>query len=680
MKKSLFLFAPIFAIKSIMFAALFFNLNGAARAAGVLDATFGANGRVAVEVGAQTFAFKTIVQPDGKIIVLGRAVRAAQEDVVLIRFNPNGALDASFGDGGKVFAAISPLFDTPGDFALAPDGKIIVVGSTRTPGSATGFDFFVARFNANGGFDASFGNNGTTIINQTDSDGFGAVALQPDGKIVAAGSVSNRAAVARFNPNGSLDAAFNGGFVLLDLPDFTGEYFSEIALLANGRILVGGLARYAPAFPVAFNNTDILVLLESSGATVQEFGRQGLATGGSAHFTSGFDLAVLPDGKILTTGAATNRFTSDGIVDQTFSRSGTGSSIAVRADGKFVKINRSPPSPLNYLSLHTNDGRLIGQALNFGGNEVAVQPDNKILLVSSTPTEFVVTRLAAITSQATRLADYDGDERTDLAFSRLSNSALYVSRSSNGGEIIYNSGEASFGVRRVIPERFSFQSQFVYWRSSGNIIGSSAAFCSVSSTTRQCTQWGMLGDVPVGGDYDGDGFSDYTVFRPSEGIWYIRQSSGNNPFRAVQFGQAGDRPVPADYDYDGITDIAVYRPSNGVWYVRRSSDEMFYAVQFGAAADVPLTGDYDGDGRADFVVYRPSSGIWYQLTTTEGFKAAQFGISTDAPVPGDYDGDGKHDLAVFRGGVWYLLQSRDGFKAVQFGAENDAPASVRYDQ
>ncbi len=176
-------------------------------------------------------------------------------------------------------------------------------------------------------------------------------------------------------------------------------------------------------------------------------------------------------------------------------------------------------------------------------------------------------------------------------------------------------------------------------------------------------------------DFDGDGKTDVSVFRPSEGNWYITNSS-NNSFSAVHFGVSGDTLTPADYDGDGKADIAVYR--NGVWYLLRSRDG-FTAIQFGVAGDKPQPGDYDGDGLADLAVYRPSERIWYLQRSRDGFSAIQFGITTDRPVANDYDGDGKTDIAVYRDGVWYLLQSTSGFKAVQFGVTEDKPVLGDYD-
>jgi hypothetical protein len=194
-------------------------------------------------------------------------------------------------------------------------------------------------------------------------------------------------------------------------------------------------------------------------------------------------------------------------------------------------------------------------------------------------------------------------------------------------------------------------------------------------------RWGLLTDLLTPADYDGDLKTDVAIWRPSEGNFYILNSF-NGTVRTENFGLAGDVPTGGDWDGDGKADVAVYRPgSQGTFYYRGSMGNPLgntSSVPWGISGDKPVVGDYDGDGRADAAVYR--GGTWYIRQSSNGqLYAANFGLANDSLVPADYDADGKTDLAVYRNGTWYILRSAQGFAAFQFGISNDIPAPADYD-
>jgi hypothetical protein len=201
---------------------------------------------------------------------------------------------------------------------------------------------------------------------------------------------------------------------------------------------------------------------------------------------------------------------------------------------------------------------------------------------------------------------------------------------------------------------------------------SSGGFSSVT--------WGQAGDKAVSADYDGDGRNDFTVYRGGE-WWRLR--SATYTFDKVVYGYSTDIPVPADFDGDGRSDVAVYRPSTGHWYWIHSSNGSAGLVHFGVDGDIPLPADYDGDGRADLNVFRPSNGTWYRKNSSNGgYVVRAFGVSGDKPVIADFDGDRKADLAVWRpaDGKWYMLRSADSSYAVRhFGVAGDIPAPGDFD-
>jgi hypothetical protein len=183
-----------------------------------------------------------------------------------------------------------------------------------------------------------------------------------------------------------------------------------------------------------------------------------------------------------------------------------------------------------------------------------------------------------------------------------------------------------------------------------------------TTSTGTAVGWGERGDVPVAGDYTGDGVPELAVYRPSTSQWLVRGRS------AVTWGAPGDVPVPGRYGSGGKIVPAVYRPATGSWSVQGSTP-----VVLGKAGDRPVPADYDGDGRTDLAVYTPATGRW----TVRGQVAVRWGVPGDIPVPADYDGDGKDDIAIYRPstGQWAVR----GAKTVSWGAAGDVPVPARYD-
>ena len=200
----------------------------------------------------------------------------------------------------------------------------------------------------------------------------------------------------------------------------------------------------------------------------------------------------------------------------------------------------------------------------------------------------------------------------------------------------------------------------------------SSAWIQLRSSDKTVVQtiWGIATsaggrDVPVPGDYDGDGKTDHAVYRPATADWLVLQSASGTP-NVQNWGLAGggDIPVPADYDGDSKTDRAVFRRATSEWFIRNSSSGLVTVQRWGEAekGEIPLPADYDGDGKADFAVYRPSIALWYVYLSGTSAAALKTNVQTwglpnssDICVVGDYDGDGKADRAVFRPGFNELI-------------------------
>ena len=329
---------------------------------GSLDGGFGDGGKVVARMVDESFdtsvAHAVAIQPDGKIVVAGTAHNPQQyhSTFAVARFNADGSLDPGFGDGGRVLTAVEPTTgygreDIAYAMLLQPDGKIVVGGETG------GFprNFALARYNKDGSLDTGFGAGGLVITDADGNDSLRALALQPDGKIVAAGRGhfnDNDWVVTRYLPDGALDPAFgDGGGVITD---FLGgmDWAGGVAVRPNGKIVVGGLAEmYCQGtcskwgFAVAQYNAD--------GSLDAAFGDEGKVHYDFVSSTGAYGMALRPDGKVVLVGHSGNTdfavavYNVNGTLDASFGDGGLArtsfggqidraSAVAVQADGKIV--------------------------------------------------------------------------------------------------------------------------------------------------------------------------------------------------------------------------------------------------------------------------------------------------------------------------------------------------------
>jgi uncharacterized delta-60 repeat protein len=344
-----------------------------AAADGVLDTSFGTAGVAITDfTGGMDSISALAVQPDGKIVTAGMAGPSSEfytvslpfrYNLALARYNTDGSLDASFGNGGKV-TTIFPNKVNSGAHAivLQPDGKIVAAGWTDSLPKGS---FALARYNSDGSLDAAFGSGGmvvTTSFGDIAAAGASAVAIEADSKIVAAGpasftSGSPGVAFIRYNSDGSLDPTFGSGGVVHSVPP-TGFFPSAYFVQPNGWIYVGG--SNSPGF--IFDGKFLLARYNSDGTLDSNFGLGGVATAdflesNGNNYAEVGAIAVQPDGKILTAGLSgvdessaflgLARFNTDGSVDSAFGSGGRvvtafaygdsgASALAVQLDGKII--------------------------------------------------------------------------------------------------------------------------------------------------------------------------------------------------------------------------------------------------------------------------------------------------------------------------------------------------------
>jgi uncharacterized delta-60 repeat protein len=299
---------------------------------GDLDRSFGRDGKVRTSFRTGATASALVLQPDGKLVAAGNSNAGSTADFALARYHADGSLDATFGTGGIVR---TPIGGVAFAFALLlqPDGKLVAAGFQGFTSTIA-----LARYHADGSLDAGFGTGGIVLTPIGTGAGASALVLQPDGKLVAAGGAlaggPSDFALVRYHADGSLDPTFGtGGIVLTAFGSDAGA--SSLVLQPDGKLVAAGadfvLARY-----------------HADGSLDATFGTGGIVR---TAISAGANALVLqPDGKLVAAGGFSHfalvRYHADGSLDATFGTGGivvtafgshaAATALVLQPDGKLV--------------------------------------------------------------------------------------------------------------------------------------------------------------------------------------------------------------------------------------------------------------------------------------------------------------------------------------------------------
>jgi len=350
---------------------------------GSLDNTFGNEGRVVTEdFGIRTGRIESIViLPSGKILAAGWVGNYGLIDIVLLQYNPNGSLDSSFGVNGIVITDIAK-YDYIYDMAVQTDGKIIVAGNRIKDINHDNLTSFTVRYMPDGSLDKSFGKKGIALTSYSDNIDITSVALQPDGKIIVGGKYKTYGdfMLLRYQQDGSLDSSFGGdGIIGYDFGADIGDLFA-LAVQPDGKILAAGEKG------LRVTNM-VIVRFTTTGAVDTSFGgNKGYTSrffdNGTSHIST---VLMQDDGKILVAGYyfhvlsrfALLRLRENGILDSSFGENGitlttfedAGSiscnAAVLQADGKVVLGGRSflntPPDYYHFVLARYNNVEKVKQ-------------------------------------------------------------------------------------------------------------------------------------------------------------------------------------------------------------------------------------------------------------------------------------------------------------------------------
>lgn len=275
---------------------------------GSVDNTFGSNGKVETDFnpsGSELYR-AVAVRDNGKIVAAGSIESQSNgDDFMIVQFLPNGTLDANFGNNGKSIFDFNGDNDNLNDLAITSNGKIVVVGNVISSKATN--NFAAARLFPNGQLDTDFSYDGKVETDiQSGTDGAYCVVLQDDDKIVAGGVCTTsdlNYCMVRYMPDGSLDNTFNSnGIAIIDVPDVDSEVGRGIGIKSDDKIVMGG---------TAYNETNFVIAIcqcNSDGTLDESFGNDGFAITDvlPGNASNSYDICIQDDDKIVSTGYLTS--------------------------------------------------------------------------------------------------------------------------------------------------------------------------------------------------------------------------------------------------------------------------------------------------------------------------------------------------------------------------------------
>ena len=321
---------------------------------GTLDATFNTTGKVITPIGASDDTASSVaIQPDGKIVLAGYCFNGTDQDFCVARYTAAGALDTTFNATGKVITPIGTDSDYATSVALQPDGKIVVAGYCFV---SPAYNFCIARYTAAGALDTTFSTTGKLITPVGAGNNVGnSVAVQVDGKIVVAGYCANGGnqdfCLVRYKTDGSLDTTFNATGKLITGIGANNDYANRVAIQPDAKIVAAGFCYNATA------NSVCVARFNTDGSFDTAFNGTGkVITSVASTNDDSASVVIQSDGNILTAGTCSNgtnndfclvRYFNDGSLDTRLNGTGRvitpigsgndfGKSVAVQPDGKIV--------------------------------------------------------------------------------------------------------------------------------------------------------------------------------------------------------------------------------------------------------------------------------------------------------------------------------------------------------